>query len=211
MKKSELKKIFLDELQKHLEPYDFRLVRAMDWFAKKKGNTTQVFQVSFHNSSFGFGIVLGLGIRIHEVETIYHEACDIEKTFRSHTLTVNPALRDISKDVEYEYSLQDLQDVIPLRNKIVKVFHNVALPIFENNSSLGAIDKILNDEPEKENPFYGTYLRQYYGIIVAKLNNRENYTHLTELYREKLKQIADDFYIENYENILASLEKSKND
>lgn len=110
MKKSELKKLFLDELQKHLESYEFRLVRAMDWFARKNENITQVFQVSFHNSDFGFGIVLGLGIRIHEVEKIYHEACGIEKTFRSHTLTINPVLRDISKDVEYEYSLEDLNN-----------------------------------------------------------------------------------------------------
>lgn len=207
MKKSELKKLFLDELQKQLEPYNFHLVRATDWFARKKENITQVFQVSFHNSSAGFGIILGLGIRIHKVEKIYHEACNVEKTFRSHTLTINPALRDISKDVEYEYSLEDLNDINPLIKNLVKVFREVALPIFENNSSLKAIDKFLNDEPEKENLFYGTYLRQYYGIITAKLTNREDYKYLTELYRKQLREIADDFYIENYENILALLEK----
>jgi hypothetical protein len=209
--KSELKKLFLDELQKHLAPYNFRLVRAMDWFARKEGNITRIFQVSFHNSASGFGIVPGLGIRIHEVEKLYHDACGVEKTFRSHTLTINPALRDISKDVEYEYSLQSPQDIPPLTEKIVRVFRNTALPIFESSSSLEEIDKILNDEPDKETPYYGIYLRQYKGIIVAKLNNRKDYEYLTELYRNKLKEIAGDFYIEDYEKILALLEKSKND
>lgn len=207
MKKSELKRLFLDELQARLDSYDFHLIRSMDWFSKKKGDITQIFQVSFHNSPSGFGIILGLGIRIHEVEKIYQEACKIEKTFRSHTLTVNPALRDISKQIEYEYSLETLDDINPLVKKLEKAFREVALPFFENNSSLNAIDKILNDEPEKESYFYGTYLRQYYGIIVARLSGRNNYKYLTELYRKQLQEIADDFYIEGYNNILNLLEK----
>lgn len=212
MKKTQLKNTLLDELAILLKPYDFVLVRRMDWFIRK-GTPSLIYQLAFYDGyskNKGYTIAPALAVRIEEVEKIFHKVSGFEPKYQKDTPTINPTIKDLVKAKDdYEFELAYIQDVNPLVNKLFKIFKNIALPFLEENSSIVAIDKLLNSNPENEDSiFYIPYLRFYHGAIVAKLSCSPNYQYITETYRRYLTRET-GFYLKDYEKLLAILKDVK--
>jgi len=212
VKKTELKNRLLDELATLLEPYGFVLVRRMDWFIRK-GTTSLIYQLAFYggySEDKGYTIAPALAIRIEEVEKIFHKVSGFEPKYQKDTPTINPTIKDLIKAKDdYEFELASVQDISPVVNKLFEIFKNIALPFLEENSSIAAVDKLLNSNPENEDSiFYIPYLRFYHGVIVARLSCSPNYQYIAETYRDYLTR-ANGFYLKDYEKLLAILKDVK--
>ena len=205
MKKQELKAQLLLELSILLKPYGFVLVRRMDWFIKK-GQTSQIYQLAFYNLGNPYTIAPAIAIRINEVERIFHLVSGFELQYQKYTPTINPTIQDLQKAKSgYEYVLRTPEHIEPAANDLFKVFTDIALPFMEKNCTISAIDSLLNDSPEKDVIYYASDLRWYHGVIVAKLNKRENYMEVAETYRKLIAKQA-NYYLADYEKLLEILE-----
>jgi hypothetical protein len=198
MKKLELKNALLDKLSEMLLPFEFVLVRRMDWFKRKEGSTTLVYQLAFYKSGLGYTVAPAIAVRLEEVERIFHLVSGYEPQYQKSSSTINPTIEELVKaKAGYEYGLYTPEDINLVAEKLFDVFKKIALPFLETHSSLASIDGFLNDVPKN----YTVSLREYRGIIVAKLNKRENYEQLAEIYKHSL----DSYYLADYERLLTIL------
>ncbi len=209
MKKTELKNRLLNELATLLEPHGFVLVRRMDWFIRK-GATSLIYQLAFYggySKDAGYTIAPAVALRIEEVEKIFHKVSGFEPKYQKDTPTINPTIKDLIKAKDnYEFELSSTKDLYLVVDKFFQIFKDIALPFLKENSSIAAIDRLLNSNPENENSiFYIPHLRFYHGTIVAKLNHNPNYQQIVETYRGYLAR-DNGFYLNDYERLLALLE-----
>lgn len=209
MKKTELKKEFLDSLEVLLKPYKFALVRRTDWFVRK-GAINLIYGLNFYggyDKKTGYTVAPWVAIRVDEVENIFHKVSGFELQYQKDTPTIGATIKDLLKAKEdYEFELNSIEDISSIVNKCYDIFKNIALPFLEENSSITAIDNLLNSNPENEDSiFYIPHLRFYHGTIVAKLNHNPNYQQIVETYRGYLAR-DNGFYLNDYERLLALLE-----
>jgi len=208
MKKTELKRELLGNLRVLLKPYEFTLVSRMDWFVRKDKRSL-IYRLDFYGGNdrdIGYAISPSLAIRIDEVEEIYHKVSRFEPKYQKDTPTIWPTIRGLQgSKVGYEYELDSVEDITPVVGKLFSIFEDIALPFLEENSSIAAIDNLLNSNPENEDSIFDTPVPRFYrGVIVAKLAKRENYGQIVEAYRKHLSRI-DGPYLINYEKLIEIL------
>ena len=210
MTKLELKKGLFEKLSVLLLQYDFVLFRRMDWFQRHVDLTTQMYRLDFYPGIAGYTVAPSICLRLEQVERIFHLVSGFETKYQKLTPTIWVTVNDLTKSKSgCDYELQTSDDIDSVAEKLFTYFKDVALPFFEQNSSLEAVDKLLNDEPEKDSIYYSFYLRCYHGVIVAKLNNRSNYHQIAEIYRQELTLFADGYYLTDYERLLDVLTKEQ--
>lgn len=208
MKKTELKTDLLINLAALLKPYGFTLIRRMDWFVRK-GKTSLIYRLDFYGGydrDKGYIVSPSLAIRIDEIEDIYHKVSGFEPQFQKDTPTIWPTIKDLQRAKDgYEYELDSVEDKTPVVEKLFSIFKDIGLPFLEKNSSIAAIDKLLNSNPENENSIFDTPVPRFYrGVIVAKLAKRENYEQIVETYRKYLSQV-NGYHLDNYEKLIKIL------
>lgn len=211
MKKTELKNKLLTNLGALLKPYRFTLVRRMDWYIRK-GASKLIYRLDFYDGykkENGYTVSPSLAIRMDKVEEIFHMVSGFEPQYQKDTPTIWPTIKDLRKAKDgYEYALDSAQDLEPLAAELFRIFSDIALPFLENNSSIEAIDKLLNLNPESESSvFNAMYKRFYRALIVAKLAKRANYEQIVETYRQHLLEDG-GYHLENYEKLVKILDSN---
>lgn len=205
MKKTELKSELINKLKTLLKPYGFLFISRMDWFARK-GPTSLMYRLDFYGGydrDRGYVVSPSLAIRVDEVEDLYHKVSDFEPKYQKDTPTIWPTVKDLQRTKhDYEYALDSTDDVDLVAANLFDIFKKLALPFLEKNSSIDAIDELLNSDPENENSIFDIPKERFYrGVIVAKLAKRENYNEIVEIYRKHLSRI-NTRYLENYEKLI---------
>lgn len=206
MKTLELKKGLFEKLSALLLPYDFVLFRRMDWFQRKEDSTTQMYRLDFYSGIGGYTVAPSVAVRNEEVERIFHRVSGFEPKYQKLTPTIWVTIKDLTKSTPgCEYDLQTSDDIDSVAEIFFTYFKDVAFPFLKKNSSLNAVDKLLNDDPKKDSIYDSFYLRCYHGVIVAKLNNRSDYQQIAEIYRQALASFEDGYYLADYERLLEVL------
>ncbi len=209
MKKSELKNELFSQLTTLLEPYEFALVRRMDWYVRKE-ESKLIYRLDFYDGyrkDVGYTVSPSLAIRIDRVEHIYHQVSGFEPKYQKDTPTIWPTINDLRKgDEGYEYLLDTHKDINPLSEKLFVIFREIALPFLEENSSIEAIDRLLNADPQNENNFFCIPQHRYFrGTIVAKLAKNDRYDQVVRVYWDELAHFLPE-YLNNYGRLLKILE-----
>lgn len=210
MKKLKLKNALFSRLIPMLEPCKFSLVRRMDWFVRK-GDSKLIYRLDFfngHRKDTGYLVSPSLAVRIEEVERIFHEVSGFEPKYQKDTPTIWVSIKELIKGPdEYEYSLNDVEDVEALAQHLFIVFRDVALPFLEENGSVQAINKLLNSEPEKEDSIFCIPEKRYFrGVISAKLTDDIRYGEIALIYREKVEQYL-PYRLPDFDRLLSILDQ----
>ncbi|HEY1548554.1 MAG TPA: hypothetical protein VGG28_12070 [Kofleriaceae bacterium] len=208
----ELRNALFKLLQDPLRSDGFSLKRRMDAFIRThdESQSEDRFQLIFV-SKRGLRrqlVSADAGVRFERVETIYHTISGTEPKYMVDTVTVGTSLRSTLEGNarRCEFILEREDQLAAVRDSIVSLFRDIAIPYYATYSSLPAIDHELNTEPLVRTPARGVrWTRSAYGIIVAKLVGRHNYRELVDVYRGVLRK-ADGFHLPRYEALVQQLE-----
>ncbi len=121
------------------------------------------------------------------VEDVFHTTSGFENRDQSETPTLLLYLRNLVGDpAKFEYTIQDLADVVTVAAQLQRDLVEIVLPYFESHSNFAEIDAALNEDPEGGCGHYpSNYLRCAYGLIVAQKARRSNYAELVKFIVER--------------------------
>lgn len=205
MTKTELKKQMLAILANKITPYGFSFKKSQECFMKKTEWGWYEYQILSYNFSYGYEIKTTMSIRYHQVADIYHQISSFEPKYQKGTATIGCFINKLKQNENYDLNEED--DIESIVNSLEKEFTEIVLPYFENNSSLVAIDKLINTNPEEDNINCTMHFKCFYGLIIAKIIQNPNYEHLKSVYSKQIKLLDNGFYVENYNKLLEVLQE----
>jgi hypothetical protein len=202
----ELKRSLLACVQPAMDRHGFKLVKSKEWFVRTRPGFKDYFVLDF--AEYGYlQVQPTIRLRVDQVEDIFHRTSGFEKKYQGETPTLAVMLQHLSGDPSlFEYQLHGTEQVAEVAAQLINDFEAVALSYFDTNGDLRRIDSLLNDEPDANCVHYlMEYLRCAHGLIVARLNNRQDYQALVEKYRQKMRQFSAGFYLPKLESLIADL------
>jgi hypothetical protein len=206
---TELKKAVLSSLSPELVKCGFSFKLKNNLFIRRRGEVTDQFQLVWLDAKPGYRIQPNVGVRIEQVEDIFHQTSGFESKYQKDTPTMGNSigifLTGDSRDCEF--LLESKSEADSTAEKIAGVFREFALPYFERWGSLTAIDAELNNKRgERTHQRVGAWFRCSTGIIVAKLVGRPDYEQLAAFYAEIMTQDNKGFYLKRFQALVKSLE-----
>jgi hypothetical protein len=204
----DLKTALLLGLRPRLDRSGFKMQKAKEQFVRSVDVGRFYFLLDFAEYQ-ALHVQPTVRVRVDAVEEVFHRTSGFEKKYQPDTPTIAVTLQNLARDpLTYEYVVGDPADVGVVIDQLESDFDKVALPYFERYSDLRMIDVALNENPEADSVHYlMDYLRCAHGLIVARMVGRPNYRDLVEVYRRKLAQISNGFYLPKFEALVADLEK----
>lgn len=205
----ELKSILIESITENIKENGFKLIKSKGWHIRKKGDITEKFWIVFYDSPPGYRVVPSVGVRIEQIESIFHLSSNFEKKFQTHTSTIESELwRWKGEKNKYQYNLEASENIELVVEKLLDDFNGVCLDFFDQYSSVDAVDALLNDDPEQSCVFQLLdYSRCSHGIIAAKLNERKNYSEIAKIYADRMQNINNGFYYKWFGPLMEILEE----
>jgi hypothetical protein len=206
--KSELKSALFTSLRSDMAKNGFSLKAANGRFVRRRGEITEMFQLVCLDAKPGYRIQPNVGIRIEQVENIFHQISGFESKFQKDTPTIGSSVGIyLTGDSRAcEFLLESQSEVAVVAERIIGIFQEFALPYFERLGSIQSIDAELNDKPaERTHHRALAFFRCSTGIIVAKLAGRPNYDELASLYADVMTRDNNGFYFKRFEELLTLL------
>jgi len=199
----------LQNLSAKLMPYSYNLVRRMDWFERRE-KVRSMFRLDFYGSQSrpsSYSVAPSLAIRINEVEDIFHRFSGFDLKYQRDTPTVWTALDKLLRNGKsFEYSLPTVAHIQLAEQKLFSVFMDHGRSFFQHNSSLVAVNQLLNSNPEEEDSIYCIPEHRYFrGVITAKLANDHTYKQISVEYHRQIKERL-PHRIEAFKDLLFYLE-----
>jgi hypothetical protein len=204
--KRSLKEHIFRLVAEHVEPRGFKFSKRRESFVKTGGGISFIFQLVFLDQGTGYRVCPHVGIRIDEVEEIFHQASGYEVKYQNATPTIGNSIRNILNDDTFEYVVSSDQQLETISQKLINVFDTFASQFYAEFCDIKKIDCLLNSSPMLPSSYRAGWLRCFTGVIVAKLSQRRNYDEIVLVYRNQLQQIADGFYSSNFEKIVSALD-----
>lgn len=205
-----LKTEVLKGLSEDLMHFDFKLIKSSGEFVKKNKDGWLKYTPLFLVRKEGWEINPTISLRINLVEDIYHTVSGYEKKYQKGTPTLGASVENYINDgQEYRMQIDAEKQINAVVSELIELFKKVALPFFQIYSSIEALDKALNENPS-DSTLTGVIFKGFKGIILAKLTKRPDFPYLENVYRRHFKQLADGFYLNDFEKLILELGSSKN-
>jgi len=205
----ELKAAIFATISPELMRHGFSLKRAKDRFVRQRDGVTDLFQLVCLDGKPGYRIQPHVGVRIEQVESIFHQTSGFESRHQKDTPTMGNSIGILQSgdSRSCEFLLESESQIALIAEKITDVFCKFALPYFERWESLIVIDAELNGKPvERTHQRPLAWQRCSTGLIVAKLVGRPDYSQLSALYTEIMAQDNKGFYLKRFQALVKSLE-----
>jgi len=209
MKKNEILRKLMDAVNDNFEPYEFKPSNKKQGFIKKSDTTIFVYQFLIYDRT-----VIGTGAKGFLIEPYaWVNILEIEKYYKEITLntvikedldfiTIGNSIANLIANPDGFYSSRNNsldqhvfkeEDIHIVAQNVFKLFKEVALPYFLNNSTIQMVDRLINSKPhEYKVHMQNDNFRILKGLIAAKLNENPRLEELIETYD---KQIIDrDMY-----------------
>lgn len=206
---TDLKVAIFTALTPELKRYGFSLKPAKDRFVRRRGGVTDLFQLVCLDAKPGYRIQPNVGVRIEQVEEIFHQTSGFESKHQRETPTFGNSIGILQSGDSRgcEFLLESESQITLIAEKIACVFSEFALPYFERWRSLVSIDGELNDKPsERTNQRPLAWQRCSTGIIVARLVGRTDYSNLVDFYMKIMTEDNKGFYLKRFRALVKSLE-----
>lgn len=197
----------LDIVSKDLKLYDFKLIKTKEWFIKKNNEKSCIFWIVFYNDPDGIRVTPTVAVRLEQVEKIFHISSSFSKKNQRNTHTIVSELwRYLDSPKKYQYKIVTEDNIPSVAERLFNDFKHEALNYFQNYSELEQVDSLLNDNPHQYSVHQiMDFTRCSRGIITAKLCSRKNYQELSSIYRERMKNQNNGFYLASFEQLLEDL------
>ncbi|CAL2094072.1 hypothetical protein [Tenacibaculum sp. 190524A05c] len=195
-----------------LKDNGFKLIKSKDVYEKKQGDFKFIIRFFSHTRSYETAIEMSIYIEHLPTSKIYKKATSFKYLVGTIGNEIGKIRDNDENEIKSHFSenivIESEADVKEASNIILNLYDSIANPYFNKYGSLHVIDKILNDSPNiisvHRNDQYNRYSL---GLIIARLNNRENYDELEKTYNELIKEMA-DIYIERYELVKKYLKEA---
>lgn len=198
-----------DSVEAQIDAIGFKAKKAKSRFIRKREGITDQFYLTRSFYLDYYCICPSIGIRIEQVEKIFHQTSGVEKKHQGNNSTMGAEVGDLmgGRSLDCQYILKNEEGIPAVVEQVVSVFQNFALPFYERWSSLAAIDSELNDDPSRKTIYRGmNWDRCSTGAIVARLTGRPDYEKIAAFYTEVMKKDNRGFYFKYFESLLKSLE-----
>lgn len=188
------------ELSNFFYRNDFELILAKDQFRRNTENGFQNVILSVSQYDEEAYIQVNIGIRNNQVEDFVHQFTSYFIDFKEDSNTIILSIGKFLDTPQHKYKVSNETDLKKV-SKEIEDFMNVAGFFFlERNSTLSALDRLINAEPEAPNKYFYNLLHGYLkGIIIAKLNQNPRFEQIAKIYQQNI--IRNGFptnQIENY-------------
>jgi hypothetical protein len=167
------------------------------------------YMIVFKDAKPGVLIEPNVGVRIDEVERIFHHTSGFDPKFHRGTTTMGASVGQLiaNSTRACQFELRSSAELPGTALHILDVFEAHALPYFARWDSLEAIDAELNEDPLRKSPHRAlSSLRCATGLIVARLLGRTNYAELSAQYTTVMTNDSKGFYLKEFLALLDSLE-----
>ncbi|WP_194973046.1 hypothetical protein [Aquiflexum lacus] len=203
-----LKSEVLKGLYEELIHYDYILIKSTGEFVKKSKDGWFKYSLLFLIRDEGWEINPTISLRINLVEEIYHTVSGFEKKYQKGTPTLGTSVENYINDgQEYRFRLVNENQINKVVSGLTDLFKKVALPFYQRYSSIEALDKVLNENPS-DSSLTGAIFKGAKGLILAKLTKRSDYPDLVKVYTSHYEQLADGFYLKDFEKLILKLDSS---
>jgi hypothetical protein len=147
-------------------------------------------------------------VRNELIESIFHKTSGFEEKYHKGTISVVESIKDPSTNKKGRYDLYEDRDVDDVVEKLKTLFYEYALAYFDKFSQIENIDQALNDNFDRPNRTFllGICSR---GLIVAQLLGRKDYAELEAFYTKQMEEVANGFYLPEFERLKAYLREYK--
>lgn len=206
MNSRDVRNALLTAVAADLLPFGFILNRAQAEFTQRTPDGWNKVQLVFLWRNPEWEIKVGLLIRLHHVEQIYHRASSFEPRFHRTTPTIGLPLEKLLAANQAPYvTLRTAADIAPCREWVWRLFNERAQPFFARYHTLVALEHEVN-APPGTSIFSGPKYEGNVGLILAKLVNSPVYDQLQQRYRKYYEWLANGFYLPEYERLVKILE-----
>ena len=198
-----------EALSPTLKEHNFLLRRSKDRFVRQRGDITDMFQLVCLDAKPGLRIQPHVGVRLEQVENLFHQISGFEPKYQKDTLTFGSSIGifKTGDSRSCEFLLESKSMVGSTIELISQVFTEFALPYFQQWGSLIAIDAELNNKPNERTHHRPLgWEKCSTGIIAAKLVGRANYDSLVTFYTERMTQDNKGFYLRKFQALKELLE-----
>jgi hypothetical protein len=205
---TKLKTAIFAAISPELTSHGFLLKLAKDRFVRRRGEVSDFFQLVCLDGKPGYRIQPNVGVRLEQVEHIFHQASGIESKYQKDTPTMGSSIGMLltGDSRSCEFLVESGSDVAMMAGQIVGTFHEFAMPYYERWGSLIAIDAELNSKPsERSHHRPLAWQRCSTAIIAAKLVGRPDYDQLAGFYTEVMKRDNKGFHLGRFQALLMTL------
>ena len=214
-----VRKEILLSISEKLKVYGFTFnTKKVRFECEIKGNL-QIFDLLFFPSKEGTFVEPVFRLKNYIIEDIYHQVTQKDSEYNDSTETLGNSLGQIIKYFEQGdqigttenimYLIENEDDIEILVKIIPKRFEQYILRYFNENSSIGRVNLLLNSNPRDlsiHNRIYPN--RACIGVIAAKLTNNKDLKQLIQIYREELSE-ANPVSKQEFETLVKILMESK--
>jgi len=184
--KQDPKSKLFEELATELGAAGFKLVKSRGAFEREREGVNDLFKLDFYTSTAGNRIQPAIIMRFASLDRLYHQVSGAKPADRKYHAAVSFAIwRVYGGPQKYEFLLSDESTVGTVAEKLSLTFREVALPFFDNHSTVADVDRLLNEMPNApQTILYHTdgWTRCAYATIAAKLAANPRYDELVGVY-----------------------------
>lgn len=179
MKINELKISFQNKLDSSFAEKGYKLRKANFEYIRRIGDITFIFGIGIHAKTDWFLITPSAFVGVSQINKKFNEI--LGRKIQVTGSTCGFGIGNICNHQRGRYSIDRENDINHVVDLIWLDFTEIALPFFENASSLEAIDKYMNAIDEKRIPA-SSVSGACKGLIVAKLVNNPKFFELADIY-----------------------------
>ncbi len=198
----------MDSIQDAPSLSDFEWSNQAMAFTRNQEGRTCFFYLRTLKRSYGYQLEPSVGVRFDEVEKVFHRTSGFRREFQNVSPTIGCAVQRISDAIDLgKLKIGKREHIAAVASRLIEVFTTVAMPYYNKYSTLEAVDHALNNQPEQSTPHrIQVWLRAATGLIVARIQKREDYEYLVEEYRKQVAIQDRGFYLKRLEDLIEDLE-----
>lgn len=190
MKKAELKEILYAKLSEFLEPAGFKYQKKFDWFLRQVPGGFQTVGSGIVDYNPDFILTPVLTIRQDAVAEILMRFLTVAKGYEKALITISANYNIISSKPFFNPKVTTVEQINECAAGITRFLDEAGLPFLQQNSSVEALDKLVNQNPGVPSPYIGYSLhRAMNGVTLAKLNQNSTYDQLVLQYRSAITAV----------------------
>lgn len=186
---SEFDTILYHELYDFFYDYEFDLVPAKKQFRRpiSSGFQSVIFSPSEYDEELWLEV--NLGIRINLIEDLAQQFLDNHRPYQQDAMTLITSIGKLSNNKYFHYKIAQKDDLFYACEEIKKFMETTGFQFLNDNSSITAMDALLNERPNKPSKFlYNQAHRCFKGITAAKLVHNPIFLDLVDAYRKFLQK-----------------------
>ncbi len=194
--------------EEFLADFGFSLENKQLHYSKSISQGKQI--IFFHHTHFNDSSHLEyhLGLRFDLVESIIHKFLPTLGDYKDRSITLVETFDKIDAKMPKRYFLENDMEINPVIEKVEEFLLKDGIPWMDQYSKGIILERLFNEDPDKNIVTQNFTYRSSRGITLAKLYNPSKYKEVRDIYLAKMDEMqVTPFTVACFLNLLAYLDK----